>query len=390
MKKINVLGNFSGRNAGDAAILGCLLHDISARYENLQFLIPTINTRFVHQTYSQYNIKPISMMPWHLSVKILGFPALRATLNSDLVLVTDAILFDRKLYNPLFNYLWTLSFILPKAQAKGIPVVPYNCSLGPVRSVAGKACLKRVVDSASLVILRDQESMELLQRENISHPRIAEGADCALNAEPADENRFLEICKKEDLFSNRRPVIGFNVNSYVDAFVRQDGKTFGRENLVDLYAETVDRTIETHDVDVIFIETQHMDMGIANEVLPKIRHRDRVRILSNRAYSYRDLCAVLMRLDLFVGMRTHSLILSSAMSIPPVGIVTYPKNRGYMRTIGMEKNLVEFHDLSAERLMEKIDVAFKQREEIKATMIPRVEREKEKARGSADLLKEYL
>ncbi len=390
MKKINVIGNFSGRNAGDAAILGCLLQDVSSCYQDVLFLIPTINTKFVDSAYGEYHIKSVSLLPWNLSLKIFGLPILRSTMKSDLVLVTDAILFDRQLYNPLFNYLWTLSWILPKAKAKGIPVVLYNCSLGPVRSAEGKACLKRVIDSAEMVILRDQESMELLKRENISHPRIIEGADCALNAQPASDDRFLEICRQEQIFNSKRPVIGFNVNSYVDAFVRQDGPNFGRENLVDLYAQTVDQTIEALDNDVIFIETQHMDMGIANRVLARIRYRERVRVISNRAYSYNDICAVLKRLQLFVGMRTHSLILSSAMGIPPVGIVTYPKNRGYMRTIGMEGNLLEFRELQVDKFVNKIISAYQDRDNLRAEMIPQVEKEKAKARRSAELLKEFL
>ena len=390
MKKINVIGNFSGRNAGDAAILGCLLQDVALHHPNVLYYIPTINPKFVNSAYRAYNIKSVSLLPWHLSLKILGLPILRSTMKSDLVLVTDAILFDRKLYNPLFNYLWTLSLVLPKAKAKGIPVVLYNCSLGPVRSAKGKECLKRVVDSAEMVILRDQESAELLKKENITHPRIIEGADCALNARPADDNRFAEICRREQLFTSGRPVVGFNVNSYVDAFVRTDSQNFGRDNLVELYAQTVDQTIESHNVDVIFIETQHMDMGIANQVLARIRRRDRVRVISNRTYSYNDICAVLKRLRLFVGMRTHSLILSSAMGIPPVGIVTYPKNRGYMRTIGMDGNLIEFRDLSVEKFTAKIGSALRQRDQLQAMMLPQVEGEKAKARRSAELLKEFL
>ncbi len=390
MKTISVLGNFSGRNAGDAAILGCLLRDISTRYKHVKFDIPTINTRFVNDSFHQYDIKPTGLMPWNLSAKILGLPVYRTVLKSDLVLVTDAILFDRKLYNPLFNYLWTLSKVLPLAKKRDIPVVLYNSSLGPVGTEAGKKALKAVVDSADLVILRDKESHELLERLGFHHPNIVKGADCALNADPVSDKRFNEICTLESLFESKRPVVGFNVNSYVDAFVREDGSSFGRENLVALYAETVDKVIENLDVDIIFVETQHMDMGIATEVLAKIKKRDRVRLINNKKYSYRDICSVLKRLDLFVGMRTHSLILSSAMGTVPAGIVTYPKNRGYMRTIGLEKNLIEFRDLSVEKFVHLITQTFQNRETIKSEMIPNLLNEKTKAREAALKLMPYL
>jgi polysaccharide pyruvyl transferase WcaK-like protein len=388
MKKINVLGNFSGRNAGDAAILGCLLRDISAVNQNVHFLIPTINPQFIRRSYSQYSISPVSLLPWNFSAKILGLPVVRATLNADLVLVTDAILFDRKLYNPLFNYLWTLSWLLPMAKKRNIPVVLYNASIGTIHTEAGRKCLEKVIRSSSAMILRDKESLNLVEQMTEPLPRIFEGADCALNAIAVDEKRFGEIKQKEDLFGTQRPVIGFNINSYVDVYVRKKSATFGRKNLVHLYALVINRIIDNLDADIILVETQHMDLGIARETLQKIARPDRVRMLSNRDYSYEDICAVLKRMELFVGMRTHSLILSAAMGVPPIGIVTYPKNRGFMRTIGMEKQLIEFDDLTAEKFSQIIIDGFNNRQAIRAFLIPQVQKEKNKASHSATLLQE--
>lgn len=390
MKKICILGSFSGRNAGDAAILGGLLEDISTNYENVLFEIPTINTKFIRETYNEYNVKPTSLMPWNFSAKIFGLPIFRSILNADLVLVTDAILFDRKLYNPLFNHLFTLSLVLPLAKKRGIPVVLYNCSLGPIRSHKGRLCLEKVINSAHTVILRDQISLELIERENLKHQNTIEGADCALNSKPVSENRFIEICKKEHLFENGIPSIGFNINSYIDVFIQKDKKSFGQSNLVNLYAETADKVIEASDVDIIFIETQYMDMGIANEVKEKIKNYNRVRMISNRYYNYREICAVMKRLELLVGMRTHSLILASSMGVPVVGIETYPKNRGFMRTIGLEENLIKFRDLSVDAFFRLIDFAYKERKNIKKKMIPLVEKEKAKARKSAEFLRKFL
>lgn len=96
MTKICVLGNFSGRNAGDAAILGGLLEDVSALHPDALFLVPTINTGFVRRAFPRYRVKPVSLMPWNMSLKILGVPVFTSTLGADLVLVTDAILFERR------------------------------------------------------------------------------------------------------------------------------------------------------------------------------------------------------------------------------------------------------------------------------------------------------
>ena len=56
----------------------------------------------------------------------------------------------------------------------------------------------------------------------------------------------------------------------------------------------------------------------------------------------------------------------------------------------MEKNLIKFSDLSVEALFQIIDFAYNERGNIKRQMTPLVEREKAKAKKSAELLGEFL
>ena len=54
MKTITVLGNNSGRNAGDNAILGNLLDDFALEHSDILFQVPTLNTRFIQQRIRQF------------------------------------------------------------------------------------------------------------------------------------------------------------------------------------------------------------------------------------------------------------------------------------------------------------------------------------------------
>jgi polysaccharide pyruvyl transferase WcaK-like protein len=162
VKRICVLGNFSGRNAGDIAILGCLVKDVSKVFPQVEFLVPTINPKFVKTSLNGYPVKAISLLPWNLSLKIFGLPTFRAVPRSDLMLITDSILFDKQLLNPLFNYLFTLSMAIPLAKKKNIPTVLYNASLGPISTELGKYCLRQIVRNSDLLILRDIQSRGLL------------------------------------------------------------------------------------------------------------------------------------------------------------------------------------------------------------------------------------
>src|SRR6478736_9587973 len=113
MTRITVLGNFSGRNAGDNAILGNLVRDISAVLPEAQFIVPTLSTAAVRRICQGFNVKPLGLMPWHGAMKILGLATLRAMVQTDCVLITDNILFDKSFFNPLFNYLSTIALFAP-------------------------------------------------------------------------------------------------------------------------------------------------------------------------------------------------------------------------------------------------------------------------------------
>jgi hypothetical protein len=122
-KRVTVLGNFSGRNAGDNAILGNLLADLSSAYPDLVFLVPTLNPAFVRRCFGHHRVRALGLMPWNGSLKIFGFPALRAMLWTDAVLITDNILFDHRFFNPAFNYLSTISLLAPLCRRRNIPIV---------------------------------------------------------------------------------------------------------------------------------------------------------------------------------------------------------------------------------------------------------------------------
>ncbi|MCX6353895.1 MAG: polysaccharide pyruvyl transferase family protein [Candidatus Aureabacteria bacterium] len=390
MKKICVLGNYSGRNAGDAALLGGLLEDVSSLYKDLLFVIPTITPSFVSRSFSRYCVRPVSLMPWNMSLKILGIPVLTSTLRADLILVTDAILFDLKLFNPLHNYLLTLSQVLPLAHRRGVPIVLYNMSLGPVRTALGKRCLMRVLRCADLVVIRDTDSRELVERLGGFEDKLRIGADCALNVVPSGDARLQEISRRERLFTGNRPSIGFNINSYIDAFLRRGAEKIERGEFIRIAAAVIDRTIESLGVDVVLVTTQVMDLGIAEELMRAVRCRERVAHVSNKEYSHGDLAGILSRLEIFVGMRTHSLILATAMGTPTAGIIAYPKNRGYLRSIGMGDQLIEFSDFSEENLWCLVERLWRERAQIRERLRPVIEQEKARARRSAELLRPYL
>jgi polysaccharide pyruvyl transferase WcaK-like protein len=216
--KITVLGNFSGRNAGDNAILGNLVRDITREIPEAEFLVPTLSKNAVRNICRGFNVRPMGLMPWHGALKIFGLATLRAMLRTDCVLITDNILFDKKLFNPVFNYLSTIALLAPLSRRRGIPVILYNASVGPVTTVAGANALRRVLKDSPIAVLRDRASIDLIARIVDPPPRMILAADCALGTEVPAMDTLTALARQLGVTNDGRARLGLNVNVYVDAW----------------------------------------------------------------------------------------------------------------------------------------------------------------------------
>ena len=392
MKRITVLGNFSGRNAGDNAILGNLLDDFSEKYQDLIFLIPTFNKNFVKAHFGHHHIDAIGLMPWNFAIKIFGLPTYKAMVDTDIILITDNILFDRKFFNPLFNYLSTIALFADSCKKKDIPIIPYNASLGPITTRRGNQAMQKILDCCPFICLRDDQSKTMLDNNKLKYPKIYYGADCAINTKIPDQSHIDKIARAEKLFNNEKGTISFNINAYIDSWQKlvKGGKEFGRNKFLELIGKTLDALIKELNVDIMFVVTQVMDIKIALEVLAKVKNRKRIVLVSNAKYTYKEITGLISRAGLHVGMRTHSLILSAAARTPMVTINAYPKSGGFVRTIGQGDWIIDFEQMKEDTFKEFIKNAWEKRESLKSNMIPLLEREKQKAKDSMKLVGDLL
>jgi hypothetical protein len=169
INSVCLLGSAAGRNAGDAALISGIMEAIDLRLKRrLLYRVPTLFPRFVEQTYRHNRVEAINVMPWTGSLKLLGWPTYRAVTGSDLSLVFDAVLFDRSLFNPMFNFLSSLYFLLPAAKKAGRRVGLYNCGVGPITTDLGAKMLKKVCDSCDFITVREEGSAEVLRRRTAS------------------------------------------------------------------------------------------------------------------------------------------------------------------------------------------------------------------------------
>lgn len=385
-----MLGNFSGRNAGDNAILGNLVRDVAGVLPAAQFLVPTLNPAAVARVCRGYNVHPMGLMPWHGALKILGLSTLRAMACTDCVLITDNILFDKAFFNPAFNYLSTIALFASWSQRRRIPIILYNASVGPISTTRGAVALRRVLRDCPLAILRDSDSRGLVSRLVNPPPEMVLAADCALNTETPPQGEVASLARRLGIGLESGHRVGLNVNAYVDAW-NASGSSMALPDFIASIAAAFDTVVKDCDAQPVFFVTQVMDRRISEAVrAAMLTGTNGPMVIVGPDCNYREITGLLSTMDLLIAMRTHALIFATSVLTPSVNLNAYPKSAAYMDTIGQGRWSLDIAEFTPARLVAMARNAWQQRSTTRRELGERVPPEKQKASASATLLRDLL
>ena len=386
LESITLLGSSSGRNAGDAALMSGIMDSVDeACGRRLLYEIPTIKPRFVRATYRN-NVVPISMLPWNLSLKMLGLPTYHSVMRTDLSLIFDAILFDRALYNPLFNFLSTLSLLLPKAKRAGKRMGFYNIGAGPVNTKRGQTMLRDLANLMDFITVRDIASYNILKDIGVTNPRMIIGADAALNVEKARAERVDEILAELGLESGAE-ILAININAYLNTWAQPQTKALSKDEFLGIYSAGLRRALKGLDVPVLFVSTQHHDVNITKELIARLGYPGKIAFISNVDYNHFEIKGVLSRVSLLFAMRLHAMILASSELTPIIGLSYQPKIDHYLSTIGLQGFALHFDSFSEHGIAEHIRRGWNARQTIRDTLSKFIPRQKQEALKAAQLVR---
>lgn len=381
---ITLLGNNSGRNLGDAAILSSILEELSKNIKDVKFLVPAVYHTWMKKNYEdKYNMEAIDVMPYTLSLRLLGLPTIKCLKKSDVALICDGIIFGKKLLNPAFNYLITLFFLAPIAKLCKCKLVCFNCGIGPFPSKLSKFMAKYLLNSCDLIMFRENDSKELAKEIGCKKEVLLTGDSAFINPVSSDETA-IKILKEEYGISEDTPLLGVNVTTYMDSWLKKDEKVKDKKEFLLMIAKTVKKVKESIDnkIQPIVFCTQPMD----NEVCEFVAQNCDGIVIGNMKYLSHDIQAIMRRCRILVGMRFHALILASAVGTPIVGLIYAPKVRGYFRHLETPKLSLELSKITDESLYEVLVYAWENAEEVKKIQQAKIDPLREGARRATKLL----
>lgn len=382
---ITLLGSNSGNNLGDAAIMSSILEHLTREIPNAEFIVPTTKPSFTNNHYaSRYKVRGIDMMPWTGSIRFVGIPTAWALMRSDIALICDGIIFGKKLWNPFFNWLIALIFVVPFARLVGCKVVCYSCGIGPFPSSISKTFARWVLNGCDLVIMREDDSKKLAQDIGCTNPIEVTGDAAFIN--PVSSDARADVVARELGINFSKPTLGINVTKYFDTWLGKDERLQNKESFLKLLASSIKKAsselgeemqymlFSTHPMDE---ETTRSLAGLLNGI-----------VVTNTNYLSHDIQALMRRCELFIGMRFHSLILASAVEVPIIGLIYAPKVRGYMRYLQCPELGLELGQLTEASLTKALVDGWRNRKELKQRQKKVIDTFKEGALNAARLIRE--
>ena len=356
--KILICGNFGNGNNGDEVVLMAMLQEFRQ-------LDPTVQ------------ITVISGNPV-LTEKLHGVRAIRRRFSpeviqtiawADVVIIGGGgILIDQAHSNLKYGLVILIARIFQK------PIMVYGIGLDTLTGSITRKSVEVSFNRVNVIALRDKESQEEMRRLGVRAP-IHVTADPAFTLDPPNREDFREVLTKIGIYEKISPLIGISVWP-TDNFS-------GYQQIIQVFADLADNLIVEHGWRVAFLVMSTIgsegDLEGSCRIVEMMKHRDRAQVLGANC-SPQALMAVFGQMDLVIGMRYHSLVLSAIMNVPMIGIERpkYPKNTYFLREVRqLSGGMVG--SLTAGQLEEGVSRVWRHREE----MTQRIESAKKRLRTRA-------
>ncbi|MBM7631301.1 polysaccharide pyruvyl transferase family protein [Geomicrobium sediminis] len=318
--RVGIIGNYGHNNNGDEAILLGILSQLEVIGIPKEEVVVFSNHPAI--TTKQYNVKAVPLVIKKGTAASSALATIKAAkhIMKDLELVIiggGGLLMDMYRRDaPLYSMLGTT------AKKCGCKLIIHSVGAGPIRTVVGKFFLKRLVNAADHVSVRDVPSQQLIAS-------ISNRKDIKVVADPA----FAIPMPPKRKHTERLTKIGMTAAPYYSQQYWPVHDESKYQQYIQGMAFAADQLIETHDATITFFSTKYpQDIEVSKDIQALMTHQERTMIIDQQLLPH-DIMRVSSEQDLIIGTRLHSLILSVTVGTPVIGVEYHHKVRHFMESI---------------------------------------------------------
>jgi polysaccharide pyruvyl transferase WcaK-like protein len=272
--------------------------------------------------------------------------------------------------NPFWVLTWwsmliarTWEILVARAFQK--PIVLFPNSIGPFRTLLGRALAKLALGNCSALLVRDATSFDIARRLALGSPASRMLTyDTALLFTPdgARHHRAFEASGK--------PVLGVAPGVYSYSITRAQVRHY-----VAAHAAALDDAIEQLGVHVVFLPHyisgfQNDDLAICNAIIRRMKHGRAVELIEVATVS--EFKRLLDQTDVVVSSKMHPAVLAVSGQVPTVCIAYDHKQTSFFERLDMADCLLDIRDVSPRTLAAKIAHVWTDRDRLAAGLAERI------------------
>lgn len=389
--KISLVNAHSYCNKGDAAIVLSTLSDLEEVFPGSEVIIFSDTPEIDQGKYGKCQVKQFNF-PWlkkkgrlkrrvlagHYFLTVLLWaicsrlkipkinyilsPTLRQEFidlfNSDLIISCGG-----GYINP-YGKLYARLSLLVVGRILNKTVVVYGVSVENLRKKLQVKITSLVLKMVSLVIAREQLTMDFLSQNGISNAVLT--ADPAFLLKPSEEDTSH---LKQELNIQQikgQPSIGMTIINwpFPDSAMAHKVNMLYLQSIIDLINYIVDN-YKAH----VFIFPQVIGPGEADDrsagyaVISKVSHKDYCHLIT-ADIPPNVIKKSISEMDIFIGSRMHSNIFSLSSCVPTMAIRYLPKTTGIMQMVGLEKYVCDIETIDGKQLINLFNNLWKDKDHI--------------------------
>jgi colanic acid/amylovoran biosynthesis protein len=355
--------------------------------EGKELTVPVIPLRFSKRFYLRNNIARLLILACLL--RLIPSKALRerlarrdACLKRLLEPVIALSMAGGDSFSDIYGLARLLYVSLPQLLilALGRPLNLLPQTIGPFRTVAGRAIARFILRRAQQINTRDMGSLKEVERLLGRKPANATQVyDMGFALEPLPPPAGVQ----EQLQSARArgALIGLNVSGllYQGGYTRRN--QFARKSdYPGLVRRLIGTLLEDRNLRIVLVPhvfgvagTEEADNIACEDLLKGLDAKDLERVTTVRgSLDQHEIKWVIGQCDFFIGSRMHACIAALSQCVPAVGLAYSRKFSGVLDTVGGGSRVIDLRQADAEQVLAQVNQAFTDREllrnELKARM----------------------
>jgi len=310
--KILVFGNYDGTNIGDDSIL---LHILNKFGKNAEIYIPSRHPSYIK---AKYGVN---------SIRLFSFRFISEFLSCRSILIGGGGIFS-KYIGPYAKLLPILAMI---AKICGKKVFFYQVGVYNTAPRYVRELVKFSMFFSDYISVRDRVSLDTIGYvKKVKNVKVSYDPGLTLNP--------IEACKARELLrcegvNDAEFLVGLSLKYTMDENINL--------KLVSTFSKFVDWIVETFGANVVFFPFSfnrfriiENDVEIAKEIRNKLKSRSKGNFIIIKAprYTPSEIKGMVGLMDVFIGMRFHSIVFAYSMNKRLVGISYEEKCEDFLKS----------------------------------------------------------